>query len=161
MFNRILCVAALSSLPVAALAAPQPDVNGDGTVSQADVECLTEVVLWDMAEAPASEYPSCARVRPGALDFNGDRQLSVVDILKLNSYLDRFAEDCSDSPEWGDINGDCVFDESDRDCLIEIALWDGADPYPECAIVDPEAADLNGSGAVNVADVMLFITSFL
>ena len=164
MSPKSVFIATCMLLPLPAIAASTPDINRDGCISQDDVDCVIDIALWEASGSVKTDYPSCARVRPSVADLNKDGSVTVVDAMRLSVHIQRFELtcDCSDAPEWGDINGDCVLDVDDQMCLIEIALWDSSAAYPACAAVDYAEADLNGDGNVNVTDVQaltLAITS--
>lgn len=59
---------------------PQGDLNNDGVVNNADVECTTSIVLWTMGDK-SKPLPSC--LKSGSIsdsDLNCDKTVNVADV---------------------------------------------------------------------------------
>ncbi len=128
------------------------DVNGDGVLTQADEECLQELIFAGLAGTPTA-VPECLAGSVASVDYNGDRRITIVDHIRLGQAIARYGE-CA---LYADINGSGEFNSADPQCmtLSVMAMQQGA-PLPGCVWTD-EAVDLDCDGEFDLLDFMIFL----
>ena len=148
--NDVLIMERIKEVQVAGMDPNIPRINniadfdGDGVITQADVDCLEEFVGWryDDPWIPPGEIPdecfeiyllggigSCTGI-PGDLD--GDREIHVSDDIVLISFMlkEKMGQDVVEQECW-DVDGDGSLTESDMIC-IDYALNDDIERYMSC-----------------------------
>lgn len=130
------------------------DVDGDGALTDADTECITQVALAMLGKAP-SRPPSCLALGLRDLDYSQDGAVTVTDVLHVAKAVEG-AESCA---LYGDLTGNGSVTVADLQCMTLTMQWavnpDGAEA-PGC-LAHEEAADLNCNGEINVVDYQLAV----
>ena len=155
LLTGLLSTLALVLLSSTALAY-DPDINGDGCLSEEDVTCLADAAL------SYPEQVECLQRGWSQADLNGDRRINILDVQLLAQELWEEGPtcDCSDDPIAEDVNGDCSIDEADVACLTEAILAPRAgarSAAPACMAIFPKEADYNRDGRLDILDVVALV----
>ena len=150
------------------------DLPGDGVPSVTDIQCMSKVVQWMMAEddEPA---PACLAYGRSVADLDCNGEINVVD-LKLSAEIaknhlsggalhpsldgneNNVVDACEPPPLFGDVTGDGALTISDLQCTVQVLAWSMSNsgaPAPPCLSGDAQIADVDCSGSVGLVDVYL------
>ena len=138
-------------LAASAQAGTTADIDGNGCLNAADVECYT---LSSLAELNGKDEPTCQAVSFEDADITNDGQVTVVDVVRISKYIEATGGncDCSADPDIGDVNADCSLTQADANCVLDYIM---SNTVPECVAVPETSLDFNQDGSVDVHDYML------
>jgi hypothetical protein len=127
----VACAAALIMATPAIADIPCPgDVNGDGKVTQLDLDLVNAAFGTDGSGVPGS-------------DLNGD---GIVDAADLVIVLSNFGRDCCP----GDVNFDGIVDGTDQ--VLVLSDFGSAGTFP--------GTDINNDGIVDGDDLAIVLENF-
>ena len=139
------------------------DMNGDGSIDQADVDRLKCYFIYGISCLPGYPIPTICDPDTVRGCCCVDTQCVVRSQANCQALGGTYMGDgtiCCSCPHQGDINGDGVINVNDIIALIKIAFSNGPDVQdPLCPRT---RGDVNGDGIVNVNDVLFLIkTAFM